>query len=700
MATMALPDQPVDIGHGPSVRYARPAPDPNVPAVDRRPIPVGPGRRSLQPSPASGAHRDDVSGYPVQYAKVQPPPLREETLARHRLLDWLAQKINQRVVLVLADAGYGKTTLLADFANRTRLRTLWYRMDEDDRDWISLLSHLVAAGREADASFAPHTAALLADTSLSGPTRDAAVDVFIRELPSIAPQGSVLIFDDFHLVDDAPDAQLIVRAIVANAPERLSVVFSSRRSPGIPMAKLRATGEVATLTTDDLRFDAEETESLFRDTYHRSLEPEILADVAARTEGWAASLQLVNAALRDRSPGEIRGFVRSLTGADQVLYDYLAEEVVGDLPVELQGFLMRTSILQVVTPEFAEVAAGIDSASVARLTANAERLTLLARRARGPRNELRYHPLVREFLESRLTREVGEPGVRNLHRLVATYAEARDWRIAAHHLWLCGDRARALDVIDEAMQSIIGRGEYLIAAPFVADLEEGATRSSFQVVLSRRDFKQGDVRDALARATRAVDADPTSGVALANLASLTLTLGDVEASGQAASRLLAITADPGWIRIAKEILMLIDTSVGEDIQVAIDRLVRMASEQRLAGQSHFEGISYLNLAEAFRATDQPTESIEMARLAIERLEASSTAAEIASAHALAAWSLIHTGQTVGGWSELDLAMSEDHESIRIDVLAEASYLEALYGNQARALDYLAEVERSRERFPL
>ena len=132
------------------------------------------------------------------------------------------------------------------------------------------------------------------------------MDVFIRELRTIAPYGAILIFDDFHLVDEAPDVQYIAREIVARAPERLTLVFASRRVPGIPIARLRATGEVAELTTDDLRFDADETDRLFREAYGRDLEPDVLADVAARTEGWAASLQLVNAALRDRSPGEIR----------------------------------------------------------------------------------------------------------------------------------------------------------------------------------------------------------------------------------------------------------------------------------------------------------------------------------------------------------------------------------------------------------
>ena len=138
------------------------------------------------------------------------------------------------------------------------------------------------------------------------------------------------------------------------------VVFASRRAPGIPLAKLRAVGEVAELETDALRFDIAETAQLFTETYGRRIDADVLEDLAARTEGWIASLQLVQAALRDRSPAEIRRFVRTLTGADHELYDYLAEEVVGDLEDDLQRFLMQTSILQVVTPELAEVASGQD----------------------------------------------------------------------------------------------------------------------------------------------------------------------------------------------------------------------------------------------------------------------------------------------------------------------------------------------------
>src|SRR6476619_246518 len=336
-----MPDRPtlgsVDTARERSISFAPPDPRRAPQGIaTRQPIPVGPGRMTGA-TPSRSAHlSDEVSGYPIQIAKVQRPALRDETLERPRLLDWLRAKIHGRVILVLADAGYGKTTLLADFARRTRLRTMWYRLDDDDRDWISFLSHLVAAGREHDPAFAPTTSAMLSDLATGGPTREAATDVFLRELPKIAEHGAVLILDDFHLVDESPEVRIIARELVARAPERLSIVFASGQTPPIPFARMRAAGEVAEIGTDELRFDAAETARLFSETYGRELEPDVLADVTARTEGWAASLQLVQAALRDRSPAEIRRFVRGLTGADQELYDYLAEEVVGDLPDDLQ----------------------------------------------------------------------------------------------------------------------------------------------------------------------------------------------------------------------------------------------------------------------------------------------------------------------------------------------------------------------------
>src|SRR4029079_10683001 len=148
MARMPGPKSSVDTSLNQSVSFAPPRPMWPGDRTDRwTPVAVGPGRPAAGHL-SHGAPGNGMTGYPIQPAKVQVPLLRDETLARYRLLDWLAAKVHHRVILILADAGYGKTTLLADFSQRTRLRTLWYRLDDEDRDLISFLRPLLAHERE------------------------------------------------------------------------------------------------------------------------------------------------------------------------------------------------------------------------------------------------------------------------------------------------------------------------------------------------------------------------------------------------------------------------------------------------------------------------------------------------------------------------------------------------------------------------
>jgi len=680
-------DSRVDTQSGQSVSFA-------PPALGRRPVAVGPGRSDTG-SFSQGAFGDRMTGYPIQPAKVQRPSLRDETLARDRLLDWLGAKIHHRVILVLADAGYGKTTLLADFSRRTRLRTLWYRLDDDDRDWVSFLNHLVAAGREHDPAFAPTTAALLSDLALGGPTREAAMDVFLRELPTIATHGAVLILDDFHLVDESPDVRSIVRELVARAPERLSMVFASRRAPSIPLARLRASGDVAEIGTDDLRFDPAETARLFSETYGRELEPDVLADVAARTEGWAASLQLVHAALRDRSPAEIRRFVRGLSGADQELYDYLAEEVVGDLPDDLQRFLMCTSILQVVTADLAAVASDLDAADVARLTSAAERLTLLSRPSRSSRGQQRFHPLVREFLEARLRLSTSDRAVAVLHHRVAQAASGIDWRIAAHHFREAGDHASVATTIAGAIPEIMSQAAYTIAAEFIDGTPIELQLSGFGVVISRVRMQQGDYEGALAAAQMVLSGEPMATErdhALLNLLTLHINAGNGADAIALAAVLQEATRDQNLKLIAEAARLSVQAS---GLEGDLDRVAAhfhvMAAYQKGVHAHHF-GVTMLNLGLISILQDRPEEALAELDEAADALEATSASIETAALYVLRAATLAQTGHRDEAELLISAALRRRDLRAEADLVLEAAEYEDSYGDPERATYLLDEAD--------
>ena len=421
-------------------------------------VAVGPGQSAPVPEASSVPVAEiDIYAVPVQEGKIQPPLLPEETLRRDRLLDWLHAKARSRLVLIVADPGYGKTTLLADWTRRTRTRVLWYRLDEHDRDGLTFVRHLVAAGREIDHSFAPATSGLLADPTIA-PEFAVLARTFSQELRAWAVVGTALALDDYHVVDDVPEIHELTKDLVTTGPDRLTTIISTRTRPTLPIARLRAIGEAAELSTDDLRFDRAETRQLFHETYRNPLEPELLEVLTRITDGWAATLRLAESAVSGRSRDEVRAIIRGLSGREGDLHDYLAEEVVDRMPPSLRQFAEACSILEVATVEFAG-AAGEVSIDVARTSLEAlDRYGLITRRGRTGQAGRVFHPLVRSFLEGRLLDHVGEQGVRVVHERVALAAERIAWAVAARHYVAAGNEASAARVVVAALQTIIGSG--------------------------------------------------------------------------------------------------------------------------------------------------------------------------------------------------------------------------------------------------
>jgi ATP/maltotriose-dependent transcriptional regulator MalT len=638
-----------------------------------------------------------VSEFPVQAAKVQRPALRTETLQRDRLLDWLSAQADSRVILVTAEAGYGKTTLLADFSRRTRRRVLWYRIDENDRSWVSLVRYLVAAGQEVDPDFGAATRALVDRLGTpDGPSRDEVVATLIRDFSILGTGGgTILILDDYHQIDDVAEIRAVLNEFVAHAPERLTIVIAGRRAPSLTLGRLRSIGAVVELRTEDLRFDLDESERLFRDIYARTLDQALLADLTRRTDGWAACLQLVQAALRNRSGVEIRDFVEGLTGATGDLHDYLAEEVVGDLQPATQRFLMRAALLQSVFPKLAAVVGEIDDIEAGRQVAKAEHLGLLSRRSNTHAGGRRYHPLVQEFLEARLRREVGDEEIVRLHRLIAQHAAASDWRLAAHHFAAAGDIDDLHRLVEASVPSIMAGGDFAIAESFIDRLPDGRTWPIFDIVLSRMELHRGRPDDAVHLAESAVaalrsnEASPILDQALANLTSVYYQAGRLRESRETASILGNGPGSGPLVTIATAVVQLIDSSVDGRLTPSLNHLYEMAANQRLSGDLHYFGITQLNIGESERAKGNAVEALTAANEAISALNASSASHEMPAARLIRAWSLAHQNHDEAALRELDLALGSEFRLVRDEVRVEAASTLLAYLDRQRAREVLA-----------
>ena len=690
----------IDTPSGAFVSFAPPEPRAlergprRVGPAERAPVPVGPGRPAIVAPPhGSGGLLGLVSDYPVQLDKVQAPPLRDETLARDRLLDWLQVKIHRRAVLVLAEAGYGKTTLLADFTRRTRVRVAWYRLDRGDRDWLGFMAHLVAAFRIHVPDFAPATQSLIREASAANPARDTVIDTFIHELGALPAEPAALVLDDFHLVDDSQDARTIVREILARGPERLGIVIASRTTPSLPFARLRARGEVAELRTADLRFAPDETERLFRETYALHLEPAVVAELSRRTEGWVASLQLVRAAIRDRNQTEIRAFVRSLSGAEGDLYDYLAEEVVGELAPELQQFLMRTSLLEIIEPHLGSVAASIEPEQTRGAIDEGELLGLFARTGPTTRDHVRAHPLVRDFLQARLRRSIGADAVVAIHRAIARAAESTDWRIAGHHYLAAGDLDDARRVLATSIETILATGAYAAAEELVTALPvSDRPDPNVLVVLSRLAQQRGQADLGRELAESAYAEEPMSAAVAMTLLSARVLAGDIDGALSVASVLAGDRSAGANALLGRAIGASLATSIGGSLDEAKAALEAAIAALRQRPSVHFLGVGLSNLGYVLKAQGNVTGAMLASEEAIEFLESSSAGSELISARMLRAWALAHSGDLGAARVEIAEAEMKASGDQKTEVAYEAGEIEALYGDPEQALRHLAVVE--------
>jgi DNA-binding SARP family transcriptional activator len=561
-------------------------------------VAVGPGlpRSSL----LAGMDARVINPLPVQPVKIHCPLPRRDILSRERLNGWLDRAATGRVVLIVAEAGFGKTTLLADWAHHTGRQTAWYRLEPDDRDWLTFLRHLVASGRELDPNFGADTLALLLAIGPGGPTRQELVTSLAREMAEFGSRcelGLTLIFDDYHVVDGCPETDPIVRALLDRTGPGFSVVLSSRSAPRLPMGRFRARGGVDSLDGEDLCFDVDETGRLFRDAYRLPLQADVVADLCDRTEGWAALLTLVRTSLDENASPDPRVLIAQISASSGDLYEFLAEEVLAGLPPELQRFLMRVSVLTAVDVETAMLVDDRPAEEVAATIRHCENLGLLTRPDRESPH--RFHPLVREFLVTRLQAEVGIPALQSLHRSIGKQLAMTNWQASAWHFVQGGDKDAAAATVDGAAETIIASGAFQQVVPFLDSTAGDPERPAALVLRSRAELERGNRSKAASlarRATAAAEAGPSEGIALLNLASI-LSVGgfDDEAVG-AAKRALEHPLSPQQRYVAQATVTVGEASREGDLEAISDGLMDLARQQDSQGLLRYAGVSRLNLA--------------------------------------------------------------------------------------------------------
>jgi DNA-binding SARP family transcriptional activator len=371
-------------------------------------------------------------------AKVRVPVT--DALPRERLEARLGEAFGRRLTLVVAPAGSGKTTLVARFATTCGVPVAWYRAETWDADEASFVRHLEAS-----------LVAVVPDLAGGWLTvEDAARSLAIPAEPARV----LLVIDDFHALEDTA-AEAAFGRLVDWAPAWLTLVLASRVAPGVNLSRLRVSGELLEIGTDDLRFRAWEVEQLFREVYHDPVPPADLAVLARRTEGWAAGLQLFHLATRGRSAEERRRVLGGPGSSGRLLREYLAQNVMIGLPVALREFLLDTCVLGRLSGSLCDRLRGT-SGSGALLDELARRGVFTVPVEDGT-DAYRYHEVLRQHLDRMLVEAVGESVARERHaaagRLLESYGalpealraycRAEDWDEVRRLLGGQGERLAA-----------------------------------------------------------------------------------------------------------------------------------------------------------------------------------------------------------------------------------------------------------------
>jgi LuxR family transcriptional regulator, maltose regulon positive regulatory protein len=385
---------------------------------------------------------------PLLDTKLYVPRSRRGLVPRPRLSERLDRGAASKLMLVSAPAGFGKTTLLAEWltaATADGWSSAWLSLDQRDNDPALFWTYLVAALRKAEPGVGRGVLSLLQSPQ---PPSEAILATLLNDLSGIS-NDVVLVLDDYHVID-AGDVQDGMTFLLEHLPAQVHLVIASRADPALPLARLRGRGELVEIRAADLRFTPDEAAAYLNEVMGLQLRAQDVAALEGRTEGWIAALQL--AALSMQGRDDVAGFIAGFAGDDRYIVDYLVEEVLQCQPEHVRSFLLQTSILDRLSGSLCDAVTGQDGGK-AKLAA-LERGNLFLVPLDDRRRWYRYHQLFADVLRAHLLDEQPED-VPDLHRQAsAWYEENGEPSEAIHHALATEDFARAADLLERAIPAM------------------------------------------------------------------------------------------------------------------------------------------------------------------------------------------------------------------------------------------------------
>jgi LuxR family transcriptional regulator, maltose regulon positive regulatory protein len=617
-------------------------------------------------------------GSVILRVKVARPLPRPEHIARPRLLDQLRAGVRGRLTLLAAPLGFGKTTLLAEWAAEDSRAVAWLSLDDGDNDPARFLAYLTAAIR----TVAPQVGerVLAVQPIPVARLQDLMLPLLVNDLNDL-PERVVLVLDNYHVVSDAA-VHDVVSYLVENLPQRVRLVVSTRVDPRLPLARLRAQGDLTELRADAFRFTASEAATFLARQLGPVLAPEDVRRLQARTDGWPAALYLAALSLRGR--GDLAEAVESFAADDRNVGDYLRAELLGRQEVGLRRFLIHTSILSQLCAPLCDAVTDRDDGmgSLAELERDNLLLPLDSRRV-----WFRYHPMLADLLQRELQRT--EPDmVPRLHQRASRWYRNEGMVVeAAHHATAGGDTDAAIELVGRHWSQFLDQGQLATVSRWLEALPADAIAGNQTLCFAAAMVAShtGNV-DAAERWLDAAEQAPAAGAmssmdlpATALRAWLRLLRGDIDGAiavarraqagpplvdaAQAVAPLLPLGAALWWSQQFAEAIVVLQSAARTALNAGLDAQAIFAVG--------FQAAAALDDGDATRAQVLAGEALELIRRAS------------AAAHPFSAMARVVAGLIQARRGELELATEQIELGVRLADLAGAWHISA-YGLLALA----------------
>lgn len=420
---------------------------------------------------------------PLLATKLYIPRPRPNQVLRSHLIERLNESQSRKITLISAPPGFGKTTLLSAWIPQNQYCVAWISLDSFDNSPFLIWTYIIAALQMLDTHLGERALSIL--RSSQSVSLESVISTLINEIAAFSDRF-VLVLDDYHVIaSEAIHNSLIF--LIDHQPPQMHLILSTRMDPPLPLAQLRARGELTELRADDLRFNSDEATLLLNQMTGLDLNAQEVAALESRTEGWIAGLQL--AALSMQGHTDHTSFIKAFTGSHRFVLDYLSDQVLQQQPEELRLFLQQTSILDRLSAPLCDALTGNTGGQAMLEMVDQRNLFLI--QLDDDRRWYRYHHLFADVLKHRLREE--QPGaVVELHRRASEWHEhAGLLPEAVHHALAAQEFERAVQLIEQVADSVWQRGEITTLTDWIQALPDVVRRAHPMLCLDYARFLAG-----------------------------------------------------------------------------------------------------------------------------------------------------------------------------------------------------------------